>query len=423
MRAGLARWLTLCVGVMVLGAQAVSAQDPDLAVGIRHVDEGDFEAALVPLGRAVRTLSGDSSRSKELAEAHLYLGVAYVMLDQEKAGRASFREALTLQKDLRLSPEEFPRKVLRAFAASLQDAQAEGPAPTAPVAQAETSKPAAPAASEPSAESPPWLREAIDPSYEINDGALRMATYVLGEPTPGRALVTIAVDIDARKLAFVEKDGRLQDVLQFHLGVVNRETGESWHYSQAIDMKLLPQTRARGWIPFLRNFQLPSGSYLAVLVVREGNSSSVGNASCPFDVPPLSGFRVSSPVISDSLTPAGIGTPPQAVLLAHRELPRSDMLYVQTEVFGATPDKDSGLPRVSQGVTVRRRDGRELRRLEPTRITPTADGRVTRLVGMDLDLEQGVYEVLLTFRDELSGEVEELSEYFAVVGTTVSGAR
>jgi TPR repeat protein len=123
------RLACLCIAVALLGGDTplvaqVAPPDPDVVAGIRHVDEGDFEAALVPLGRAVRTLSGEASRPKELAEAHLYLGIAYVMLEQEKAGRASFREALALQKDLRLSPEEFPRKVLRAFEAAVQDAAA-----------------------------------------------------------------------------------------------------------------------------------------------------------------------------------------------------------------------------------------------------------------------------------------------------------
>ncbi len=103
-----------------------AASDPDLVAGIRAVEEGDFETALSSLGRAVRTLSGDASRSQELAQAHLYLGIAYVYLDQEKAGRASFREALKLQKDVRLGSDKFPPKVVRAFDAAVQDALAEG---------------------------------------------------------------------------------------------------------------------------------------------------------------------------------------------------------------------------------------------------------------------------------------------------------
>jgi hypothetical protein len=107
-----------------LFAQPAST-DPDLAAGIRSVEEGDFETALTALSNAVRTLSGDPARTRELAQAHLHLGVAYVLLDHEKAGRASFREALKLQKDLRLGADEFPPKVVRAFDAVRQDTVAE----------------------------------------------------------------------------------------------------------------------------------------------------------------------------------------------------------------------------------------------------------------------------------------------------------
>ncbi len=123
---GLILTLVLLACAMRLLAQP-TGPDPNLVTGIRCVEEGDFEAALSSLGRAVRTLSNDARRSQELAQAHLYLGIAYVYLDQEKAGRASFREALKLQKDLRLSPDAHARKVLRVFEAALGDARADEP--------------------------------------------------------------------------------------------------------------------------------------------------------------------------------------------------------------------------------------------------------------------------------------------------------
>lgn len=116
--------LALLVGVTPLGAQFASP-DPDLKAGIHDVESGDFESALAFLGRAVRTLSSDASRSQELAQAHLYLGIAYVYLDQEKAGRASFREALKLRQDLRLSADKFPPKVMRVFGATVHETQTE----------------------------------------------------------------------------------------------------------------------------------------------------------------------------------------------------------------------------------------------------------------------------------------------------------
>jgi hypothetical protein len=133
--------LGLLVFATPLFAQAPS--DPDLAAGIRSVEAGDFETALTSLGVAVRTLSGDPARSGELAQAHLYLGIAYALLDHEKAGRASFREALKLRKGLRLGADNYPPKVMRAFEAAIQDADTPAPVSSQPATLVVSSTPAA----------------------------------------------------------------------------------------------------------------------------------------------------------------------------------------------------------------------------------------------------------------------------------------
>jgi hypothetical protein len=113
------------VGVVVAMAMAiVGAQTPapadDLSKGIQQVKEGNFEGGLLTLDGVVSALSSssDANAVRDRAQAHLYLGVAYVGLLQETPARKHFREALKLDKDLRLDPQQFPPRVVRVFEAA-----------------------------------------------------------------------------------------------------------------------------------------------------------------------------------------------------------------------------------------------------------------------------------------------------------------
>lgn len=99
-------------------------QDPDLMQGITLVREGDFEAAVLRLDEAVRRLSVGPRSDKELAAAYLYLGIAYLELDQELSARARFKEAAALDQDLRLDPRAFSPQVIRFFEAARQEVEA-----------------------------------------------------------------------------------------------------------------------------------------------------------------------------------------------------------------------------------------------------------------------------------------------------------
>ena len=84
----------------------------DLAVGIRQVREGDFEGAILTLDGVVRGLAGQPAHRAELVQAHVQLSIAHLGLDQREPARASLREALRLEPELRLSPESFSPKLV-----------------------------------------------------------------------------------------------------------------------------------------------------------------------------------------------------------------------------------------------------------------------------------------------------------------------
>lgn len=125
--------------------------DPEVLKGIRQVDEGDYDAAILTLDAAARRLSRDPGRSQEVAQAYLHLGVAYLGKGHEASARAQFREALARVKDLNLTPDRFAPKVIEAFEqARAESARGAAPAPsTAAPRKPEAADPPRPAAPAP----------------------------------------------------------------------------------------------------------------------------------------------------------------------------------------------------------------------------------------------------------------------------------
>jgi hypothetical protein len=103
---------------LLLSGTNAHAVDADVQAGIRLVEEGDYEGAIVVLDRAVEKLSGDAKKSDDLVQAYLYLGVAFVGKAHEEAAKRQFREALRLEDGLRLNAAEFPPKIIDLFEAA-----------------------------------------------------------------------------------------------------------------------------------------------------------------------------------------------------------------------------------------------------------------------------------------------------------------
>src|SRR5712691_2143545 len=136
------RMLALCLVMgMALPQQFASAQssppDVDLATGIRQVREGDFDAALMTLDGVVRRLSGQKGQATELARAYTYLAIAYVGLAQQETAKAKFLEAWKADKQMTLSPKEFPPNIIEFFEQAKKEGEARAkaeakPTPTTP---------------------------------------------------------------------------------------------------------------------------------------------------------------------------------------------------------------------------------------------------------------------------------------------------
>lgn len=114
--AGIPAALRGALALLLVGAPLVPrgwADDPELAAGVRQVDEGDFEGAIVTLEPVVRRLG--PAGGHDAAQACLYLGIAHLALDQTQAARALIREALDHEPGLRLGADRYSPKILSAF--------------------------------------------------------------------------------------------------------------------------------------------------------------------------------------------------------------------------------------------------------------------------------------------------------------------
>jgi VWFA-related protein len=270
----------------------------------------------------------------------------------------------------------------------------------------------------------PVIQTALDSPWAAREIPLRMTAYVGGEGKPGTLKVHVVTEVDIRNLVFEESQGREEASIEFLLVVAHGETGEYFRQDQTVEMKLLPSTRRRldrDWFPIDRDFDLQPGDHQAKIVVREIATGKVGSVTHDFEVPPLEGFRVSTPILSDTRSPDDSGQGVRPTRLAHRQFRQGGAVLCAFEVFGATKGAD-GMPRVAQGFEVKRDDGTVFTTARPSVINPTPDGELARIVGFSLArATAGRYEMLLTFRDEHSGEVLGLREPFEVVPAQEAG--
>jgi hypothetical protein len=248
---------------------------------------------------------------------------------------------------------------------------------------------------------------------------LRATHFVGAETFVGKARVEVVAEVDISALELEARDGRYVGGVELLLVTAHRESGEFFRYDQRVDLKLLPQSRDRmlkTWLPIRRSFELKQGGYQAKVVVRDTRSGRVGTVAHRFELPELAGFRVSTPVLSDSHRDGAARVEEQVPAVARREFEQGEELFCRFEVCGAQKD-GSGMPRVSMGYAVKHADGSLLKAVAPAEIQPTSLGHLSRLFRFDLQAARpGDYELVMIFYDHVAAKSLELTEAFAVLG-------
>jgi len=264
----------------------------------------------------------------------------------------------------------------------------------------------------------PQIQYGLDSPTPLDAIPLRMTTYVLDGTSLGRARVLVAADADISKVEFDETEGRLLGSLDTLAVAARRENSEVFRSDQKVDLQRKPGPMpSPSWYTIVRELEVPSGSYQAKLVVRDPASRRLGTVSLAFEVPSLDTLRVSTPILTDTIQ-VPPGGAPNAVLLARRTFSTAKPLFCRFDVYGATADPATHMPRVVAGHVLRAASGTVIGRSEPTEITPTSIGGVFRLMQIPLgDLSPGDYELELFVRDERSGQERRVVEPFTLQGT------
>jgi VWFA-related protein len=264
----------------------------------------------------------------------------------------------------------------------------------------------------------PVIARALDSPFEAKDLPLRVAAYSFDESLKDHVNVMIAAEIDARALRFKEEDGRAKDQVAFLVEAQHRESGEYYRIDEKIEMSLLPETRQKleaNWYPVVRDLSLPPGGYQVKVVVQDLSGGRTGSVIHEFEVPAAASFRVSTPILTDTVEPPTGGGAPKPVILVRRSFAPQSVLYCQFAVYGAASDPATLKPRVSSAYEIRRAGGAVLKRSPRTTITPTSLGALLRLQGIALPAaEPGPYELLLSIRDEIGNRAIYAKEEFVI---------
>jgi hypothetical protein len=150
----------------------------------------------------------------------------------------------------------------------------------------------------------------------------------------------------------------------------------------------------------------------ARVVVRSSRTEKLGSVLRTFEVPGSTGFRLSSPILTDSLESSRV---PKPKLRLDRRYRAGGTLYCQYRVFGASGDPAGGKQRVS-GSNAISHGGQVVQEATATPIEPTGDGQIMRLLGFGLaGFEPGDYSLTLRVTDEVAHESREVREAFVVV--------
>jgi VWFA-related protein len=257
---------------------------------------------------------------------------------------------------------------------------------------------------------PADVARALASAHDADAIPLRAMAYVFEERPGGTLRTVITVEVGTSALANLGGEERPRTVLSLSIAATHRDSGQLRRVDQHVEVDAGATRAWQGWLTLSREFELPPGVAQARVVVRDEFLGLLGAVTVRFVVPPVTGLRVSTPVLTPRLWPRKEGTPLQPVLLARRDFSPSGLLYCQFQVFGVSVRGGPG-PQVEASVELRRGNGEVVRRGSPSLIAPSPDGRLVHLLGLPLDgLAEGDYELRLRVEDKATGQTREYTE-------------
>jgi VWFA-related protein len=262
---------------------------------------------------------------------------------------------------------------------------------------------------------PADMARALATAHDADAIPLRAMAYAFDDRPAGAVRTLIAVEADTKSLANLGGEDRARVVLSLSISATHRDTGQTQRLDQKIEVEMGAVKAWEGWLALSREFDLPPGVAQARVVVRDEFLGKLGALTVRFVVPPPGVLRLSTPILTDRLSAPTNGGPSYPVVVARRDF-KAGRLYCQFQVFEAGPGGQGG---VEASYELRHPNGEVIRQGPATRIAPSPEGRLVRLLALGLDnLTQGDYQLVLQVLDTATGERRERVEPFRIVART-----
>ena len=162
---------------------------------------------------------------------------------------------------------------------------------------------------------------------------------------------------------------------------------------------------------------LPPDVYRVRAEVEDSATGRRGVVEQRVAVPAHARFRISTPVLSDTLTPTPEAGAPVPAPVAHRSFSVSHgrSLFYAFAVLGAARDPATDRSDVRIRFAVKDLSGRTVIEAPEAAVTPSTDGRLEQIIGLPLaQMPAGEYELRLSVQDRVAGGALDQKETFVV---------
>jgi VWFA-related protein len=269
------------------------------------------------------------------------------------------------------------------------------------------------------------IDRAAESPYDVGAIPLRVADLTFGEASTDKAVVMLVVEADLRAFGFATAGGKLSDVLDLRVLTTELGTNATERYERKVEMSFPDGTRfgPDSWHPLSQELHLKPGRYQARVAVRDANSGRIGSVTHDFVVPPLTGLRLTTPILTDAIEAPSFGSqsPPRPVLIARRAFPAGATLYYQFSVLGASKDA-AGTTRVVGSHQLIGPGGAVIKQLDP-RPVAGAGSAPSRFASVGLaGLPAGDYDLVLKVTDQTTGQSVERREPLAILPSPAAPA-